>query len=578
MRFHFVNCWLLAGAILMFESFSQGAERIRRVAVTNYTGYVIEADALTSAPGYDRDRIRAELIVESDNSAAATARTYTNVLSVRLIDSDGNPHPLILPGGTTNGTLTLSNVINAPAGSVRQTTNTVALQLASRLNSFSPYRLQLAVTSPFAPSGTTSNDIPRLYKHFTNVVNNDSSLNLLVEHRVDLNDTIAVATDAARNSFRADVPFTVYRFDGFSNAAPVTNIVALRFNYELRGLNSNSVIPLTTSQTTSFVPVPSFASSAPRVPAVVNGTNQLVLIPAPGVQLDPINEQYRLAVSVSFTNIPGGAPVAGTVESSAPTRLFHFSGRLLFGLIEAWFSELSSDPQIIPVVGSPTQFPALLHIINQSGTITGAPGRTFGSNERMGVYLQADGTSVFTTNNVSATVPPFTPNVRNVAVTAPPLDAGSINGVNYLRAGTTLDHEGGRADLAVVLPAGFGYTTVLSASRRFKGTAIFSNAPLVEALEPSGPLTLPGPLFASCDSHPLVFAAGALVWTPQAGAFSLALAVAGHVAINEFNRPNGERPGNYNHFRSISLSPTPDCHDQHQQWIRAPFHRSELRQ
>jgi len=536
---------------------SQAVERIRRVAVTNYTGYVIEADVLTTLPDYNRDRIRTELILESDNSGAGTARNYTNVLTIRLLDSGGNPHPLILPGGATNNSLLLSNVINAPAGSIIQTTNGLPLQLAAQLNPYSPYRVQLNLSSPFAPPGTTSNGVALTYKHFTNVINNDASLNIISEAMEPIwTRATAVATDNSRKAFLADVPFTLYRFDGFSNSPPATNVVGVRLSYELRGVNSNTVIPLVVSQEVVFAAVPSYQGAAPREPAIVAITNPVALLPAPGVQLDAVNEQYRLRVSISHTNDPGGPIAPGNMAASTAATLFHFTGRLMFGAVETRFTELGDDPQMMPVVGMPSQYPAILYIINQSGTIVGAPGHTFGNGERIGVYLQADGTSIFTSNNI-VTVPPFFPNVRSVAVNGPVLDVGVINGTRYARSGVALDNTGGHADVAAILPSGFGYTKDLSGSRRFQGTAIFSNATLVAALEPSGPLTLPGPMFASCDSHPIVFAAGALVWTPQAGAFSLALAIAGHVAIGEFNSLNGNRPGNYNHYRWLSLSPTP---------------------
>ena len=368
--------WLVVCALAGLATVQATAvERIRRVAVTNYTGYVIEADTLVALPGYNRDRIRSELIVESDNSAAGTGRLYTNVLTVRLIDTDGNPQPLIA-SGVTNTSVLLSNVINGPAGSVIQTTNTITLQLATRLDAYSPYRVQLTVTGPFAPPGTTSNSVPQLYKHFTNVVNNDPALNIISEAG-DPTWTryTAVVTDTNRNGFIANVPFTLYRFDGFSNSPPATNLVGVRLNYELRSMSNNTVVPLTVSQAVVFVSVPSYQGAAPREPAVVNASNQLVLIPAPGVQLDAINDQYRLSVQISHTNIPSGPLVAGNIGRAASSRLYHYSGRLTFGPIETWFSQLNDDPYIVPYVGSPSQIATILYVINpaRSPARRGAP-------------------------------------------------------------------------------------------------------------------------------------------------------------------------------------------------------------
>ena len=134
----------------------------------------------------------------------AISRTYTNVFTFRLIDSDGNATPLLLAGGVTNTALLVSNVVNAPAGSTLLTTNGVALRAASRLTPYSPHRVQLNVSGPFAPPGTTSNDVARLYRHFTNVQSSDAALNIISEASdLEWVRVTSVATDTKRNTFLA---------------------------------------------------------------------------------------------------------------------------------------------------------------------------------------------------------------------------------------------------------------------------------------------------------------------------------------------------------------------------------------
>src|SRR5215207_2538887 len=75
--------------------------------VTNYTGYVIDADATTFDLSYHREHIRAQSRVQTANASGSLV-LVEYYLRWRLLDSAGQPHPLY----DSTGVLSLNNTYN----------------------------------------------------------------------------------------------------------------------------------------------------------------------------------------------------------------------------------------------------------------------------------------------------------------------------------------------------------------------------------------------------------------------------------------------------------------------------------
>ena len=89
------------------------------------------------------------------------------------------------------------------------------------------------------------------------------------------------------------------------------------------------------------------ATLSPRAPAIVHLALLLELEPADGFQLNSVAHTFRAIVSVSHTNQPGAAGVAGNSVATTEHQLLHFNGKLFFRAIETTFSSIANTPPSI---------------------------------------------------------------------------------------------------------------------------------------------------------------------------------------------------------------------------------------
>ncbi len=534
------------------------ADNVLGVAVTNYTGWLIEGDSVAGA-AYNRDAIRAAAITRADNSGSATSRVYSSITFLRLVDTNGTAVALRVSPTETNSLVSVTNSVNTAPGGVQNFTNGFIIRPTQRLQPHAPYRVQAFTFSPFI--GSSDQDILRTYLHFTNRTSADAALNTIgaITNPPSWNKLTAVATVPSRSAFSVNVPWTVWRYDNFASAVAGSDPVPMLFAWILRDDLGNN-IGLKSYGTVIQPSVPQFVSSALKEPATNSGTTTVDIEPANGVQLDPVNRTYKLDVALFVTNSPGQFPEAFGTNSTPASPLFHFSGELDFGPVRTFFSQLSSDPWVPPFVGSPVAIPAHLQVSGQSGVVVGAANVTYGNGARLGVYLQSNGIALFTTNPIAGPSLGIT-NVPLVTAVTPVLDFGFVNGVAFIRTNTQLNAAGGSAEVTALLPAGFGIRTNgslgLVSSRVFKGVAPMGRMSLGEGLLPDAPAALTTAMFASVDSHPLVFLASSLVWTPTLGAFSLTTVFPQHVANVEFSLTNGNRFSNHRHYQAVSPAAVP---------------------
>src|SRR5689334_1053586 len=170
---------LLAAASVAFSARAALTHGIQGLSNTNYTGYVIDADAATLNPVYHREHLLVQSRVRTTNPDLATVATY--YLRYRLLDSAGQPHPLYDSTGlpSPEATYNLTNTFGIAGATSLARTNVAALRPAARLNPAETYAVELRV---FTPGGFREVDAfttsPQTYTHFTNLVSNDPGLNV----------------------------------------------------------------------------------------------------------------------------------------------------------------------------------------------------------------------------------------------------------------------------------------------------------------------------------------------------------------------------------------------------------------
>ena len=196
--------WGLAWALLLAGSArAQVSETILAPSgLTNYTGYVIDADANTNAAAFNREALLFHAIVRSTNSGATTMRS--NYYVFRLLDTNNTPFPIYDAGGNINGGLTYNltnaNVVLANNTAITRT-NLAVIRPAARLNPYNQYTLEMRIFTNGLPTGRATNDGLHSYHHFTNLVSGDPSFNVLLT--LDSVTDTAISVSAQPKTVRA---------------------------------------------------------------------------------------------------------------------------------------------------------------------------------------------------------------------------------------------------------------------------------------------------------------------------------------------------------------------------------------
>ena len=114
---------------------------------------------------------------------------------------------------------------------------------------------------------------------------------------------------------------------------------------------------------------------------MLTGIRTINIQPAPGVQLDSVDGQYRLVVSISHlgqSGVPGSEQVGNSL-SSPDTQLLHFNGTLRFGALDTTFTSIDNHPASGGTVPG-LHVITVLGVDDQSGSIDGLPGVTYGDD------------------------------------------------------------------------------------------------------------------------------------------------------------------------------------------------------
>ncbi|HKS38222.1 MAG TPA: hypothetical protein VJW76_13580, partial [Verrucomicrobiae bacterium] len=482
-------------------------ETILATSITNYTTLVIDSDAGNPNPGYDREAIRIKSEVRSVNTSPVDHFTSYE-LRYRLLGPGDVPHPIFDSTGVTNSNFSfnLTNTLAIPSGGTVTNTGSVAILPAARLNPFVQYRVELQIHRYGNFTGQSFTDAGKGYYHFTNLVSGDPALNVIAQETLTAwNRIYAVKTAPGKGQFLVDANYALLRYDNFTSLiAPAS--VPVTLNYQLIDASDGSIIPLKQNQAgfTESMPSFAFAPSGIAVPAIQFFTRNLPVEPVDGVQLDPVNKLYRVAVTVSHVDQTGQPPAAGNTLAGVDQRLLHFNGHLFFGLIDTIFTSIANDPPITGV--TPTFVRSVLAIDNNSGSVVGVPNHVYGDGTALSVILRANGNAELTSGNVILTLNPPGPDLGNAA------------GVNFLRGPITLSATGGAADFLVQLPAGLGYTTDIT-QKYLESAGLFPGVSLNQSLLPASNPVFAAPIWICEETKPIWIEVNSTTWEVGGGRF-----------------------------------------------------------
>jgi hypothetical protein len=505
---------------------------IQGIANTNYTGFVIDADALSPDPARNREDLLVQSRVRTTNPDGPVLTTY--YLSFRLLDTQGQPHPLYDTAGlpSADATYRITNTFIIGGGLTLSRTNVARLRPAARLSPAETYSVEVRL---FTPGGFRETDSqttsPQPFIHFTNLVSNDPGFNVVatVDH-VTFVRRSAVQTDPDHQAFQADVEYTLHRYDNFDSAANPLGGVPVTLTWQLIDHATGAVLGLA-SDTTNFTRT-LFNYTPPAAGSLISpwsstASRTVHIRTASGVQLDSVDGRYRLAATISHLE-QAGVPASfriGTTQSSPATQLLHFNGTLRFGSLATTFASIDNDPLALGTVAA-SHVNTILSVDDQSGTIPGLPGVHYGDGTDLIVHLWPNGDAVSAGGNLPLNLPPAASvKVNNVRM--------------QLLAPVSLTPAGLVGGIRVHLPTGLGYRED-KAGHVLRRSFVALAVPLGTNLRPLNDVAFTPalPVYAVAESRPLWLETASIVWRVAQGRVDCNLLNGGvqHVRADEYAR------------------------------------------
>ena len=485
------------------------SDTILSSSITNYTLYVVDSDAANADPAYNRDTIVAKSAVATTN-LSSTAHSNIYAFTYRLLNTNNQAHPIYDSTGVTNASYTCSVTNAFWLAGLQNLTNTftTSLRPAARLNPYQQYYVELKIYRWGAFTGDATNQSPNIYLHFTNQVSSDAAFNVIpYDFAPTFSQMYAVQTVAGKKAFLVNASYWLFRYDGFTNAAPTSTNVTVTLNYELHNAANGALIPLRLSSTNFVHAAPSYAAGTPNAPSVTGASDALMLEPVS--QIDSVTNTYYAVVNLSCDNGPGQTVVTGNTTISSANRLRHFNGNLYFGNIRTTFTNIANNP---PDNGlEPADVLTELAVSGNSGVVTGSPTHYYGDGTVLSVRLYSNGNAALESGSVS--------------LNGPTPDNDVVANVRFSRSPVTLDASGGSGDLVVTLPAGFGYRSTGPAVKIISARMPFSTVALNGSLAPlNSTLTFaPGGVLYFCEeTKPVWIQTFSIDWQPNAGKFVVA--------------------------------------------------------
>jgi hypothetical protein len=307
----------------------------------------------------------------------------------------------------------------------------------------------------------------------------------------------AVKTISAQSGFAASAPVWVRRLDDFGAPGGVTN-VNVTLPVSLQGTLFGAV-PLPASATGFSAALPPYLAAAPQATAGGVLQSPTLNVQPQNVQLDSVNDTFRLSVTENYS-VNNGPTITQETITLPPTPLLHFDGKLIFGPVTTAFSSIANNPVRGALAGGGVG--TALAVNNNSGYIISSPSHTYGNGTPINCVLLGNGDAV-----ASNTVP----------MNAPANDTGTIQNISFLRTSESLTPTGAIAYADVLMPLGFSIG-ISPTNHETIGFAPLGYVLLDANLNPvNSAFVVNGPLFGIEETLPYLFGAPNLTWQVNSG-------------------------------------------------------------
>lgn len=349
----------------------------------------------------------------------------------------------------------LNNVPLSGAGSAALSVS-VAVEIAiPRLNPYHRYAAELIRVDrreseggswqSISPAGTTTSFSQRLI-HFANEDPHDAALNVISTlNGAAIQESAMVDTVEDFDHFVARVNTEFHRWDQFDQSIAPTDSVTVQ--YQIALLNDlGEKIPLENDgMVEESYTLPAFESGSPRNPSHTTFSNQILLF-RPAVQLDSVNSEYSITVTVQHVEIssdPVGSLARGNTLDTDPEPFIHANGTVRFGDINTTITGLKQRPVLTGAASSGT-LPVAFEVAAQGGFIDGNEDLVFG-NTTLPLSLDAGGVTIYNQPSVVAAARP-----------TPDYTLRQQGSFRFRHRQVNLDSSGANGSIEVLLPAGTG--------------------------------------------------------------------------------------------------------------------------
>lgn len=424
---------MLAAALLMATSsaWADYTTTLQTLAVTNHTGWVIDADATKiGAPGRSVIAGSVSLLYKRTGGVIALPDSVSYTLTWSLVDEAGVAQALDT-GGTSVDT---TQGVNWP-GTISEIAmaSTVNLNPAARLDYNKVYRLRVTATPASNGNAATYTDlVSRSYGHFTNTTSPDAPLNVIGAAGYAEIDRDWVIISPGVPGPQLDGTLFMARYDDFNEAAVSANIPV-----RLRAVMKDVTDPM------NILDVPLQNPSADHTQALLNhtniGDNPATALPTFSLTLLPQSlnraSMYQTTAIFEYQESNGDFVSLGEI-ATAPQRIFPVSGVLWFGTVKTRFTALAATPTANGLNWN-------LVVPDGMGHVDGMAGHTFGGTFVVSIN-DTPGTSYGDATVVSVLG-------DYASVTAPSYpDWDELHKVRFHREDTRLDQDGAVCDIFTV--------------------------------------------------------------------------------------------------------------------------------
>ncbi|WP_146209344.1 hypothetical protein [Coraliomargarita sinensis] len=385
-------------------------------------------------------------------------------------------------------------------------------RIRGRLQKYS-YNVFLGFYTWSTVGGNEYSGSSNLYQ-FTNTSSADDPLNIIATlDSTSLSNPFLLdgATSPDKRAFTVDLAATVRRWDRYDSSV-TSSYVRFEYEVELREKSTGNVIPLQQSTFSDSKYIDSYFynsftfTSVPRIRSI---SNSLQIIPSE--QLDPLNEEYEVDVTITHKENPiTGTYATGNVQTLQDLRLYDFNGELYFGGRITQLKNFTRDPQ--PSTTDGAGYVAMT-LTGVDGHLDGLADYTYDATSSVSIHLLADGTA--TVQGLGANIPITPPNTP---------DTGTAAGVRFQRENTELQINGLYSDLTAYLPQGMGYVPVGGNNRRLAATIDFSGVSLDDQLGPQNAALkfIPGsPVRVLEETKPAYVTSDQILWETTTGKFTI---------------------------------------------------------